>query len=56
VFSSFIRNKRLYEKLKNAGISHITQFYTSEFKYSKKLHHEVSTMLIETLKAQGLWL
>ncbi len=44
------------EKLAAAGITRVTDYYTSEFKYSKTLHREVSQMLIETLQAQGLWL
>ena len=55
-WARYTANKSLYEKLKEAGITHVTQFYTSEFKYSKALHRKVSKMLIETLKAQGLWL
>jgi nitroreductase len=42
--------------LQEAGISRVTDYYTSEFKYSKELHRRVSEMLIETLQAQGLWL
>jgi len=44
------------KRLAEAGITHITDYYTSEFKYSKELHLRVSKMLIETLQAQGLWL
>jgi nitroreductase len=44
------------EKLAAAGITRVTDYYTSEFKYSKELHGRVSQMLIETLQAQGLWL
>ena len=44
------------KKLANAGITRVTDYYTSEFKYSKELHLRVSKMLIETLQAQGLWL
>lgn len=44
------------QKLAAAGISKVTDFYTSEFKYPKELHQRVSEMLIETLQAQGLWL
>jgi len=39
-----------------AGITNVTDFYTSKLKYSKELHSSVSEMLIETLKAQNLWL
>jgi hypothetical protein len=44
------------KKLEEAGIKRITDYYTSEFKYSKELHRRVSKMLIETLQEQGLWL
>lgn len=44
------------QKLADAGITKVTDYYTSEFKYSKELHHRVSEMLIETLQEQGLWL
>jgi nitroreductase len=44
------------EKLAAAGITRVTDYYTSRFKYSKELHASVSTMLIEKLQAQGLWL
>lgn len=44
------------QKLAAAGISRVTDFYTSEFKYSKELHTHISQMLMKTLKEQGLWL
>ncbi len=44
------------QKLAEAGITRVTDYYTSQFKYSKDLHRRVSKMLIETLQAQGLWL
>jgi nitroreductase len=44
------------KKLKEAGIERVTDFYTSEFKYSKELHLWISKMLIKTLQEQGLWL
>ncbi|MGB5059526.1 MAG: nitroreductase family protein [Candidatus Promineifilaceae bacterium] len=44
------------QKLADAGITRVTDYYTSEFKYPKELHLRVSKMLIETLQAQGLWL
>ena len=44
------------EKLAAAGITKVTDYYTSKYKYSKELHVRVSKMLIETLQAQGLWL
>ncbi len=44
------------QRLAEAGIRHVTDYYTSKFKYSKELHLRVSKMLIETLQAQGLWL
>jgi hypothetical protein len=43
-------------KLQKAGITRVTDYYTSEFKYSKELHQRISKMLIETLQEQGLWL
>ncbi|MEM7345721.1 MAG: nitroreductase family protein [Chloroflexota bacterium] len=55
-WARYTANKKLYKKLQDAGITHVTQFYTSEFKYPKRLHREVSEMLINTLKTQGLWL
>ncbi len=44
------------EKLEHAGITRVADYYTSDYKYSKDLHHRVSKMLIETLQEQGLWL
>ena len=44
------------KKLAEAGITKVTDYYTSKFKYSKELHQGVSKMLIETLQEQGLWL
>ena len=44
------------EKLAAVGITRITDYYTSEFKYSKELHSRVSKMLYETLQEQNLWL
>lgn len=44
------------ERLKAAGIEKVTDYYTSTFKYSKEMHRDVSEMLLETLKRQGLWL
>ncbi len=55
-WSRYTANEKLHAKLKEEGITHVTQFYTSKFKYSKELHERVSKMLIETLKEQGLWL
>lgn len=55
-WARYTANERLYAKLKEAGITHVTEYYTSDFKYSKTLFYEVSKMLIETLKEQGLWL
>ncbi|MCA9918288.1 MAG: nitroreductase family protein [Anaerolineales bacterium] len=49
-------NEELREALAEAGITKVTDFYTSEYKYSKELHQRVSEMLAETLKKQGLWL
>ncbi len=44
------------KKLQAAGITRVTDYYTSAFKYSKELHHRVSKMLLDTLQEQGLWL
>ena len=44
------------ERLAEAGITKLTDYYTYEFKYSNALHNRVSELLMETLKAQGLWL
>lgn len=49
-------NEELREALAEAGITKVTDFYTSEFKYSKELHQRVSEMLVQTLQKQGLWL
>ncbi len=46
----------LREELAQAGITRVTDFYTSEFKYSKELHQHISEMLLDTLQKQGLWL
>ena len=43
-------------KLAEDGITKVTDYYTSKYKYSNELHKRVSNMLIETLQAQGLWL
>lgn len=43
-------------KLAEAGITRVTDYYTSDFKYSKELHRRVSQMLLATLQAQGFWL
>jgi nitroreductase len=48
-------SETLRKKLAAAGITRVTDFYTSEFKYSKELHQEISEMLVESLQAQGLW-
>lgn len=52
----YTANPALKEKLAQAGITKVTDYYTSEFKYSKELHARVSEMLIATLQKQGLWL
>jgi nitroreductase len=44
------------EKLAAAGITRVTDYYTSDYKYPKTLHLRVSKMLMETLQEQGLWL
>lgn len=43
-------------KLEKAGITRITDYYTSEYKYSKEKHLHISKMLIDLLQEQGLWL
>ncbi len=48
--------KRIRRKLEEAGITRVTDYYTSEYKYPKELHVQVSKMLMETLQDQGLWL
>lgn len=55
-WARYTANEELRAKLLEAGISRVTDYYTSEFKYSKELHQRVSEMLVETLKEQGLWL
>ncbi len=55
-WARYSANEELRKKLEEAGIKRVTDFYTSEFKYSKELHQRVSEMLYETLQAQGLWL
>lgn len=44
------------KKLAEVGITRVTDYYTSKFKYSKEMHLEVSQMLLDTLKTQGFWL
>ena len=48
--------EELRRRLEDAGITRVTDYYTSDFKYSKALHREISEMLLETLPEQGLWL
>ena len=48
--------EELRQLLNENGITKVTDFYTSKFKYNKEHHVEVSKMLIETLKKQGFWL
>ncbi|MCA9948701.1 MAG: nitroreductase family protein [Anaerolineales bacterium] len=43
-------------KIADAGITKVTDYYTSDFKYPKALHQRISKMLMATLQAQGLWL
>ena len=43
-------------RIEALGINKVTDYYTSELKYPKALHRDVSEMLIRTLKRQGLWL
>ena len=44
------------QQLADAGIHRVTDYYTSEMKYGKGRHQQVSKMLIETLQSQGLWI
>jgi hypothetical protein len=44
------------EKLEKEGITSVADFYTSDLKYSKALHQEVSEMLIEFLKKKKFFL
>jgi nitroreductase len=55
-WARYTANEELRKELADAGISRVTDFYTSKFKYSKELHREISEMLLETLPEQGLWL
>jgi nitroreductase len=55
-WARYTANDALRKALKEAGITRVTDFYTSEFKYSKERHREISEMLLETLPEQGFWL
>ena len=55
-WARYTADEALRKKLQDAGITRVTDFYTSAFKYSKKLHQEISEMILETLPEQGLWL
>jgi nitroreductase len=55
-WSRYTADEDLRKELEEAGITRVTDFYTSEFKYSKELHRQISEMLLETLPEQGLWL
>ena len=55
-WARYTANEELRKTLEAAGITRVTDFYTSEFKYSKELHREISKMLLETLPEQGFWL
>ena len=48
--------ERIRVKLAEAGITKVTDYYTSEFKYSKELHYNISLLLLDLLKEQELWL
>lgn len=54
-WARYTANPELKEKLAKAGITKVTDYYTSKYKYSKELHARVSEMLIEMLQRQGLW-
>lgn len=49
-------NPAIRERIAEAGITSITDYYTSKYKYGKEMHRRVSEMLLATLKSQGLWL
>jgi nitroreductase len=55
-WARYTANEELRKKLAEAGISRVTDFYTSEYKYPKELHRQISEMLLETLPEQGLWI
>ena len=55
-WARYTANEALREELAAAGITRVTDYYTSDFKYPKELHLRVSKMLMETLQEQGLWL
>ena len=55
-WARYTANEKLRDKLAEAGITRVTDFYTSKYKYSKELHSEISEMLLETLPEQDLWL
>ena len=55
-WNRYTANAELAQRLADNGITKVTDFYTSKFKYSKELHYEISAMLLETLKKQGFWL
>jgi nitroreductase len=54
-WARYTESHAIREKLAAAGITRVTDYYTSEFKYGKARHARISAMLIETLQAQGLW-
>ena len=49
------QNPELFKKMQALGIKKVTDFYSSEIKYSKELHLEKSKMLRELLKSKKLW-
>ena len=55
-WNRYTANPQLKKRLEENGITRVTDYYTSKFKYSKELHARVSEMLIETLQKQNLWI
>jgi len=55
-WARYTANEELRAELAAAGITRVTDYYTSAFKYPKELHLRVSKMLMEMLQEQGLWL
>lgn len=53
-WARYTANERVRDMLAEAGITKVTDYYTSKFKYSKELHTEVSNLLVEQLQKQGL--
>jgi hypothetical protein len=43
------------EKLRDAGITTLAQYYPSSLKYSANMHKETSAKMAELLKTKGFW-